>query len=310
MIKKNLFRVLILLALLIVFSLFVEKKQMPATQKTSQKSPTVQIPEKPAVFKPVTILPKVIMPGDPIMITSHATSTVTKITYDGKLLPLASFDSFTRAFIPVDFNEKNFKHEVKVYLSDGSIITEPVVITQREKIERPLGIPEKLGGNTPATEKALVDNLTKENVILAAIKTDQKQLWSKGFGVPLNSIFVTDDYGYDRKTVGSTIVHKGTDFRAQEGIEVKSINDGVVKIAREFTIYGNTIVVDHGQGIQSFYMHLSRIDVKDGDPVRVGQMLGLSGKTGYAEAAHLHLSIKIKGISIDPMTFLRFFTVI
>mgnify|MGYP000296447209 CR=1 FL=1 len=307
MIKKNLFRILILLALLIIFASFVEKKQQLVTREIPQ---VTQIPQKPIIFKPVTILPKIIMPGDPIMITSHATSTVTKITYDGKSLPLALLDSLTRAFVPVDFNEKNFKHEIKVYLSDGSVITEPIIITQREKIERPLGIPEKLGGNTPAAEKALVDNLAKENAILAVVKTDQKQLWSKSFDVPLNSIFVTDDYGYDRKTVGSTIVHKGTDFRAQEGTEVKVINDGVVKIAREFTVYGNTIVVDHGQGIQSFYMHLSRIDVKVGDIVKAGQVLGLSGKTGYAEAAHLHLSIKINAISIDPMTFLRFFTVI
>jgi murein DD-endopeptidase MepM/ murein hydrolase activator NlpD len=123
----------------------------------------------------------------------------------------------------------------------------------------------------------------------------------------LNNIFITDDYGYDRKTVEQTIVHKGTDFRAQVGTEVKAMNRGVIRIARTFTVYGNTVVVDHGQGIQTLYMHLSKLNVKEGDTVEIGQVVGLSGNTGYADAAHLHISVKINGLSIDPMTFIRFF---
>ncbi len=307
--KKALFRILILIGILILFAIFVEKQQA-SVEHVVVPEEVVETVEEKTPEKLFSISPEVIYPGDPIMITSLASSSVSTISFDAKNLSIVSFEGKQRAFVPIDFNEKALNHEVRILLSNGMIIAEPVTITPREKIERPLGIPEKLGGNTPEAEKALVNNLAKENAILNGVKTEQKQLWTEKFGLPLQSIFITDDYGYDRKTVNSTIVHKGTDFRAAEGTEVKALNDGIVKIARTFTVYGNAIVVDHGFGIQSLYMHMSKLDVKEGDKVIAGQRLGLSGKTGYAEAAHLHISVKINGVSIDPMTFLRFFTVI
>ena len=303
--KKAIFRILILVVLLIVFAVYVERQQSSVVPEVIKEIEEEKVPEK--LF---SISPEIISPGDPIMITSLASSSVSTISFDGKNLPILSCEERSCSFVPIDFNEKKLDHVVQINLSNGMTITEQISLILREKIERPLGIPEKLGGNTPEAEKALVNNLAKENAILNGVKTEQKQLWTEKFGLPLQSIFITDDYGYDRKTVNSTIVHKGTDFRAAEGIEVKALNDGVVKIAQTFTVYGNTVVVDHGFGIQSLYMHMSKLDVKEEDKVIAGQRLGLSGKTGYAEAAHLHLSIKINGISIDPMIFLRFFTVI
>lgn len=279
--------------------------------KTEEPDVVLEIPVKSEQsIKLISILPEIVLPGDPILITSLASSSVFSISFDGKNLPILSCEGRSCSFVPVDFNDKKLDHVAQISLSNGMVINEPITIKPREKIERPLGIPEKLGGNTPVAEKALVTNLAKENAIINSVKTEQKQLWTEKFGLPLQSIFITDDYGYDRKTVNSTIVHKGTDFRAVEGTEVRALNDGVVKIARTFTIYGNAIVIDHGFGIQSLYMHMSKMNVKEGDSVKMGQILGLSGKTGYAEAAHLHISIKINGVSIDPMTFLRFFTVI
>jgi murein DD-endopeptidase MepM/ murein hydrolase activator NlpD len=110
--------------------------------------------------------------------------------------------------------------------------------------------------------------------------------------------------------VSSSIAHKGTDFRATEGTEVMSINKGIVRLAKEFPVSGNTIVIDHGLGLSSIYMHLSKIQVKENDIVEAGQIIGLSGQTGNVLGAHLHLSIKIGGISIDPIKFLKIFDVI
>lgn len=281
------------------------------------KDPAIQpghipalVENEPADEDLITISPETILPGDPIMILVTATSAPASVSFDGKNFPIFSYNRKFGAFVPVDFNEKDLEHEAKVVFSNGTAVSKLIAITLREKIEKPLGIPEKLGGNTPAAEKELVNNLAKENAVLNAVKTEPTQLWKESFHFPLENIFITDNYGYDRKTVNSTIVHKGTDFRAAEGTEVRALNDGVVRVARIFTVYGTTVVVDHGQGVQSFYMHLSKLDVKEGDSVKTGQIVGLSGKTGYAEAAHLHITIKINGISIDPMTFLEFFNVI
>jgi murein DD-endopeptidase MepM/ murein hydrolase activator NlpD len=86
-----------------------------------------------------------------------------------------------------------------------------------------------------------------------------------------------------------------------------AINRGVVTFAGPLGLYGNTIVLDHGFGLESFYMHLSEIDVKQGEMVQRDQVIGASGETGYAEGPHLHLTVRVGGISIDPMVFLGFF---
>jgi hypothetical protein len=254
----------------------------------------------------ISIYPGIILPGDPVFITVHSSSTPTEILFDGRKLSLFMYQGVPRAVVAIDFNEKDLNHEVSVTLSNDEVIKVPVTITPREKIELPLGIPDKLGGNTPEASKVLVSNLAKENAEINNIETGLTQLWTERFSDPLSSIFVTDDYGYDRKTVGQTIVHKGTDFRAAVGTEVRAMNDGVVRLARTYTVYGNSIIIDHGLGVQTLYMHLSKIDVKEGDVVKAGQVIGKSGMTGYAEAAHLHISVKIDRISIDPMVFMGF----
>ena len=118
---------------------------------------------------------------------------------------------------------------------------------------------------------------------------------------------MTDPYGYIRDTVGSSIIHKGTDFHAPMGTNVMAMNDGVVKVVYDSVVNGNTIVIDHGLGIQTIYLHLSQMNVKVGDSVKAGQAIGLSGDTGYVTQPHLHLSVKINGISIDPVVFMSLF---
>ena len=70
--------------------------------------------------------------------------------------------------------------------------------------------------------------------------------------------------------------------------------------AERLGIYGNCIVVDHGYGLQTIYGHLSRIDVKDGDSLAKGQQMGLSGQTGMAGGDHLHFSMQVDGVQINP----------
>ncbi len=296
--KKSLIAIVIIVVVLILVGIFIDTTKTPVTEV---------VESAPQVLSNLTILPKTILPGDPVFITVNSTSSVQEIMFDRKKLPLFKYDGKTHALIGVDFNEKNFEHTAAVTLSNGEVITQKVVLTPREKKELPLGIPDKLGGNTSAAEKALLANLAKENAILNAVKTATTTLWSSAFGEPLKNLQITDDYGYDRKTVTSTIVHKGTDLHAVEGTQVIAMNDGIVRVAKTFVVYGNAIIIDHGQGVQTLYMHLSKINVKEGDTVKKGQIIGLSGKTGYAESPHLHISVKIDKISIDPMTFLSFF---
>ena len=257
----------------------------------------------------VSISPESIIQGDPVMVTIAATSSPTKILFDNKNIPVFIYNGKARGLIAIDIYEKTGAHKVQVMFLNGTKITENITVFEREKIEEPLGIPESLGGNTIAAGKGLISNLTKENAIINNLRTGVKVYWTKSFRAPLNSFIITDTYGYNRKTGEYTIPHKGTDFHADVGTKVYAMNRGVVRISKTFTVYGKTIVLDHGLGLQTLYMHLSKIYVNEGELVQAGQLIGLSGNTGYAEGAHLHLSVKINGVSIDPEVFFGFFGV-
>lgn len=265
------------------------------------------VKNSPETLPIITYAPKTIYPGDPIMVTITASSTVREISFDSKKVSTFKYENKTRAFIAIPFEEKELSHSIGVKLENGMSLSKFVTLKEREKIERPLGIPEKLGGNTKEAGKTLVNNLALENKSINSIVSSPNILWKKPFVSPLKDLKITDEYGYNRDTVGFVIVHKGTDYRAALGTEVKAMNDGVVKIAKLYTVYGNTVIIDHGLGLNTLYMHLSELKVKEGDRVSIGQIIGLSGQTGYAESPHLHVSIKINGISIDPAKFLAFF---
>ena len=248
--------------------------------------------------------------GDPIMVSvvgSQGTSTIKKMTFDGEPLFINIYKSKLTAFIGVDLHKKPGTYTIRATFTDGGIITKKIIVNERQVQSAPLGIPAQLGGNTPAAQTNLVTSLTSENKILASMMSTSTSLWTAPFVFPVANPIITDTYGGLREVGQYLIPHKGIDFKAAVGTPVMTINSGRVIFAGVLGIYGNTVAVDHGGGIISFYMHLSKISVKKGQRVLVGQKIGLSGETGYAEGPHLHLTLRINGISIDPTQFFKLF---
>jgi murein DD-endopeptidase MepM/ murein hydrolase activator NlpD len=83
---------------------------------------------------------------------------------------------------------------------------------------------------------------------------------------------------------------------------VAALNRGTVLLARPLFFEGNCVVLDHGQGLLTLYLHLSEIRVKEGDHVERGEELGLSGATGRATGAHLHVAVRWQGVYLNPAT--------
>ena len=98
--------------------------------------------------------------------------------------------------------------------------------------------------------------------------------------------------------------HSGIDIAAPEGTDIRVTADGRVIEAGDFFFSGNMVYVDHGQGLVSLYAHLSRIDVKPGDELRQGDIIGAVGQTGRVTGAHLHFAIMTNGVLVDPVYFL------
>jgi murein DD-endopeptidase MepM/ murein hydrolase activator NlpD len=137
------------------------------------------------------------------------------------------------------------------------------------------------------------------------LKTADRFLWSGPF-LPLINAAVESafadkrSYIYKGKKVDEQ-VHLGFDLARVQHTPVPAANDGRVVWAANLGIYGNCVVIDHGYGLQSIYGHLSRIDVKPGDMVKKAQPLGLSGSTGLAGGDHLHFSMQVDGVQVNPI---------
>ena len=135
--------------------------------------------------------------------------------------------------------------------------------------------------------------------------TADKPLWSGNFLAPVSALS-TDSFGKRRTYNGKLAsIHKGADFRAATGTPVHAGNSGVVVLAQPLYYEGNCVMIDHGLGLISISMHLSRIDVKPGQHVTRGQQVGLSGATGRVTGPHLHWAIRWQGAMLDPVKLLH-----
>jgi len=144
-----------------------------------------------------------------------------------------------------------------------------------------------------------------ETIAAQAKKTAKEMMWKEAFQ-PLGNASVEAAFADNRTYLhdGQEIdrqVHLGFDLAVTQRIPVLAANTGVVVYAADLGIYGNCVIVDHGLGVQSLYAHLSSIDVKEGDRVEKGHVLGRSGMTGLAGGDHLHFTMLVNGQAVNPV---------
>jgi len=131
--------------------------------------------------------------------------------------------------------------------------------------------------------------------------TSKESYWFEDFIYPLQSK-ITSDFGTKRVYNNSIkSYHSGIDFKASMNTKVKAANTGIVRLSKNRFYAGNSIVIDHGQGIYSCYYHLNKTFVNVGDFVQKEDIIGLSGNTGRTTGPHLHFATFVNGIQISPV---------
>lgn len=143
-----------------------------------------------------------------------------------------------------------------------------------------------------------------ETIAALAQKTSPQFLWNGPFLRMRNAKRMSDfadrrTYIYNGEQV-DTQDHTGYDLASVRDAPIQSAATGNVVFAGYLGIYGNTVVVDHGYGLQTLYAHLARIDVAEGDAVSRGQSLGMVGTTGLSGGIHLHFTVLLHGMPVDP----------
>ncbi len=177
-------------------------------------------------------------------------------------------------------------------------------------------VPEILAHTDEVSEKpTLIESYLEINKKLRKLNNDQisqlgrqsapRRLWSQPFIQLANSqveaVFADRrTYFYNGKEVDQQ-THLGFDLATSAQNPVEVSNDGMVVYADYLGIYGNCVIVDHGLGLQSLYGHLSSIDVQKGQKVTAGQTLGRTGQTGLAGGDHLHFSLILQGVQVNPV---------
>ena len=171
------------------------------------------------------------------------------------------------------------------------------------KIKVNLSVESKFTEPSPEQVKQIEEGQQIKKDYLNRVTPDRE--WSGQFAAPAEAP-ISDVFGSERIFNGKTSSpHLGLDFRVPSGTPVKAMNDGTVLLARPLFFEGNFVVLDHGQGFLTLYLHLSEFKVKEGDHVKRGQEIGLSGGTGRATGPHLHVAARWQGTYLDPAQLMK-----
>lgn len=253
------------------------------------------------------VLPDSVNPGDVLLIKVRAeTTALPELGFLNKKFP------FYLSFYPVD--ERNFvalvpvdmdtpAGEYTVTIKNGEEIKlVSIKVRAYEFPESHLTLPEEKVTLSPEDQM----RADKEGEMLQALwGLETPWAWSGRFMPPLDTE-LSAVFGVRRIMNGKkNSTHKGVDYRGKIGTPVRAINSGKVVLSEDLFYGGNTLIIDHGMGLYSIYMHLSEFNISKGQQIDRGDIVGLVGKTGRASGPHLHISVRLRGVSVNPVALLN-----
>ena len=171
-----------------------------------------------------------------------------------------------------------------------------------------MAVTKKLQDQGYTGEKIIANIKDNDNPALNQVlgKFTPEANFNSPFSFPLKNMEKSGlSFGEFVTTAGYQMQHFGVDLKESPGTEVHAINAGKVVLTKNLSNYGRTVVIDHGLGIFSLYLHLDTFMVSLDQIVKKNQVIGLSGNTGYSTAPHLHFSIKDNGTRVDPILFVK-----
>jgi len=252
----------------------------------------------------ISVHSRSIRPGELAVLTvvpPAGSDSVQIRAFDHDVPAFRTGDRTWEALVGIDLDVHPGKYAVSVTAGAARAVHELVVEkrtfpTRRLKVDEAFVTP-------PPSEQARIE---REAALLAATwkAVSPERLWTGLFvrpvAEPANSAFGTRSI-FNGKPRNA---HGGADFLSPAGTPVHSPNAGRVVIARSLYFSGNTIIVDHGLGLFSMFAHLSAMDVREGERVNAGQIVGKVGATGRVTGPHLHWTVRATNARVDPLSLL------
>ena len=257
----------------------------------------------------ITLRQGPVYPGDVVRVTVRAPEDVWAIaaTWQEREIPLVrQADGAWDALIGIDIageaGPRNLRLRASHTNGSATEATHEVVVTHRTLRTRRIRVNPKFV-TPPASELA---RIKAESDLLNALfsTTSPDRHWAPEAVRPVEGVAVS---GFGVTTIlngqpGGP--HNGLDLAAPTGTPISAPAAGVVIYARDLYYTGNTVIVDHGQGLYSTMAHMSAMDVREGDAVAKGTLLGKVGATGRVTGPHLHWGVRLHGARVDPLSFI------
>ena len=194
---------------------------------------------------------------------------------------------------------------IKIITKDSHKTIQKKVLKREYQIQRIDGLPPKQV--TPPPE--VYERIKEDNILIGKARSVDTayNFFKNKFIYPVDKYIITGVYGSQRILNGKPRrPHYGIDFHAPEGTPVKAMMDGEVTLAvNDMYFTGGTIIFDHGHGISTLYMHMKDINVKEGQKVKQGQVVGTLGQSGRATGPHLDIRLNWFDVKLDPDTILN-----
>jgi len=256
----------------------------------------------------ITIVPATPRPGEVIFVTLRPDAPLARAScsWRGRCYSFLPCGDAYRLALPVAAGTRAGGHHATLYwkCADGTSGSARVPIEVRP---RRFGI-QKLQLSAKQEQKYSAPDTEREyRLIGAALDTvGPERLWQGDFLMPVQGRISTE-YGLQRYVNGHFgYRHRGVDIAAKQGTPVQAAAAGVVSLADEsFQLHGKTVIIDHGQGTSTLYLHLSEIEVSPGEAVAQGQVIGRVGATGIATGPHLHYAVYAYHEAVDPFFWLH-----
>jgi murein DD-endopeptidase MepM/ murein hydrolase activator NlpD len=257
----------------------------------------------PAAPAALQVAPAAPRQGQAIIVTASGPSAPARVSlfWDSRRYPIYRLGSGWRGVIPLQIEERIGRHRLRLAYIDPS--------GSRSALERAVAV-----GRTPVrtqylsmsrqTEKLYTYPGRKKELATvrrALLAETPRQLWSRDFLIPVHGRFSTL-FGERRVRNGRLVgYHRGLDIAAPAGTPIHADADGRVRLSRALTMHGKTVVIDHGLGVSSIFLHQSALRCQEGQLVHRGDVIGEVGMTGVATGPHVHWAVYVHGTAVSPL---------
>lgn len=241
-------------------------------------------------------------PGGVAIVKLADANKMPKVYYDSQRVLVLSSDKNWYAIVGIPLTaeivsqqitvkpNKGKAYSVSFTLHDHTYPLRNITITDQSKVT-----PDAALAKTIQSQQNLAKKLFKTWTVPKELSTD--------FILPAKGWF--SSYFGIRRIYNNTLNsrHTGLDIAAPAGAPIDAAGNGTVLAVKNFVLTGNTVIINHGEGLMTIYCHMSKVDVKPGQTVTQGQLLGEVGATGRVTGPHLHWEVVLNGVKVNPTLF-------